>query len=50
MHIDGYGYFAMANSTYPTMVSWTAFNAEGVKIGSGSGKGWGGGVIQTVGG
>jgi hypothetical protein len=41
VHIDGYGYFAMANSKHPTMVSWTAFNAEGVKIASGSGKAWG---------
>ena len=41
VHIDGHGYFAMANSKNLTMVSWTAFNAEGVKIASGSGKAWG---------
>ncbi len=41
VHIDGYGYFAMANSKSPTMVSWTAYNADGVKVGSGSAKAWG---------
>ena len=41
VHIDGYGYFAMANSKNPTIVSWTAYNADGVKIGSGSGTAWG---------